>query len=220
MEERDKRLTLKDISYTILDFIYPRYCNVCETLLDTDEIHICAKCLDDMPLSYHWSWRDNPAEEILWIRTNYDSVSTLFLYKREANYKYLLHNLKYKGKRDIGLYLGEILGKKMKPFHQNIEIIIPVPLHPFRKFTRGYNQAEAIAIGIQKGLSNGYQGIDFVKKAEDSSHTDGATYSQKPQLITGCLIRGKYNKSQTKTSIGNKWEHLKDSFEVKNPKLL
>ena len=36
--------------------------------------------------------------------------------------------------------------------YKDIDLIIPVPLHPFRRWHRGYNQAEYLAEGIAQAL--------------------------------------------------------------------
>ena len=54
----------------------------------------------------------------------------------------LLHNLKYKGHEDIGLFLGEWLGEELSELKtfQDIDVVVPVPLHKLRQRKRGYNQ--------------------------------------------------------------------------------
>ena len=60
--------------------VWPRRCGVCGGFLDTEERYVCAECLKDMPLTYFWSWRGNPAEQILWARTYLEGVVSLFYY--------------------------------------------------------------------------------------------------------------------------------------------
>ena len=60
------------------DMVWPRKCGVCGDFLETDERYVCAECLADMPLTYFWSWRENPAERMLWGRTYLQGVVSLF----------------------------------------------------------------------------------------------------------------------------------------------
>jgi Predicted amidophosphoribosyltransferases len=62
----------------------------------------------------------------------------------------LIHNLKYKGIREIGYELGRIYGLSLKEsgFTNDIDMIIPVPLHPMKERIRGFNQSETISMGI------------------------------------------------------------------------
>ena len=138
-----------------MDMVWPRRCVVCGECLDTDEEHLCSDCMEDMPLTYFWSWRDNPAEQILWARTRLESVVSLFYYSRDNDYRRLLYSLKYKGDIALGRWLGRMLGEKMREADcPRPDVIIPVPLHWRRKWRRGYNQAEAIARGISESLGD------------------------------------------------------------------
>ncbi|HIZ85192.1 MAG TPA: ComF family protein [Candidatus Coprenecus stercoravium] len=172
------------------DMIWPRRCVVCGKILDVDECHLCAECLADMPLTYFWSWRNNPAERILWGRTYLENVVSLFFYSRDNDYKELLHAVKYGGDMQLGRWLGSILGRYMRDIPALMpDFIVPVPLHWRRKWKRGYNQAEVIAGGLAEALG----GL---------------------RVETGLLRRTGYSKSQTRMQTGNKWENVSGSFSL------
>lgn len=169
--------------------VWPRRCGVCGGFLDTEERYVCAECLKDMPLTYFWSWRANPAEQILWARTYLEGVVSLFYYSRDNDYKELLHAVKYGGNVATGRWLGRILGEKMREAAYPLpDVIVPVPLHWRRQWKRGYNQAEVIARGISEGLSGDIP------------------------VLTGILRRVRYSTSQTRMSVGSKWENVSGSF--------
>ena len=176
-----------------MDMVWPRRCVVCGECLDTDEEHLCSDCMEDMPLTYFWSWRDNPAEQILWARTRLEGVVSLFYYSRDNDYRRLLYSLKYKGDITLGRWLGRMLGEKMREAAwPSPDVIIPVPLHWRRKWRRGYNQAEAIARGISEGLGDAVP------------------------VLPGILIRTRFNTSQTHISVGSKWENVSGAFSVRD----
>ena len=157
--------------------VWPRRCGVCGGFLDTEERYVCAECLKDMPLTYFWSWRGNPAEQILW-----------------ASYKELLHAVKYGGNVATGRWLGRILGEKMREAAYPLpDVIVPVPLHWRRQWKRGYNQAEVIARGISEGLSGDIP------------------------VLTDVLRRVRYSTSQTRMSVGSKWENVSGAFVLRDP---
>ncbi len=173
----------------LADMVWPRRCGVCGGFLDTEERYVCAECLKDMPLTYFWSWRGNPAEQILWARTYLEGVVSLFYYSRDNDYKELLHAVKYGGNVATGRWLGRILGEKMREAAYPLpDVIVPVPLHWRRQWKRGYNQAEVIARGISEGLSGDIP------------------------VLTGILRRVRYSTSQTRMSVGSKWENVSGSF--------
>ena len=61
-----------------------------------------------------------------------------------------MHELKYNGNKEIGFIMGSALGQMILSFYKldDIDFIIPIPLHKKREFQRGYNQAEIIANGV------------------------------------------------------------------------
>lgn len=178
----------------LADMVWPRRCGVCGGFLDTEERYVCAECLKDMPLTYFWSWRANPAEQILWARTYLEGVVSLFYYSRDNDYKELLHAVKYGGNVATGRWLGRILGEKMREAAYPLpDVIVPVPLHWRRQWKRGYNQAEVIARGISEGLSGDIP------------------------VLTGILRRVRYSTSQTRMSVGSKWENVSGAFVLRDP---
>ena len=175
--------------------VWPRRCGVCGGFLDTEERYVCAECLKDMPLTYFWNWRGNPAEQILWARTYLEGVVSLFYYSRDNDYKELLHAVKYGGNVATGRWLGRILGEKMREAAYPLpDVIVPVPLHWRRKWKRGYNQAEVIARGISEGLSGDIP------------------------VLTDILRRVRYSTSQTRMSVGSKWENVSGAFVLRDIK--
>lgn len=183
-----------------IDLLFPRLCKVCGRVLLSREEHICLHCLSDMPFTYYWDWDENPAEKILWGRTYFQMVSPLFFYARESPYTNLIHRIKYKGDIALAQYLGSMLGERLRcsPRLPEIDCIVPVPLHPRKKRKRGYNQAEEIAKGIAARLWD----------------------SEKEKVVTGILRRRRFTKTQTKISVGNKWENMEEAFEIRSPEVL
>lgn len=172
------------------DMVWPRKCGVCGDCLGTDERYVCAECMADMPLTYFWSWRDNPAERMLWGRTYLQGVISLFYYSYDNDYKELLHEVKYNGNIGTGHWLGWKLGQYMSGCYPKPDVMVPVPLHWRRKWKRGYNQAEIIAAGISEGLGGNVP------------------------VLTSLLKRCRYSSSQTGMRMGNKWENVTGAFSL------
>ena len=102
----------------------------------------------------------------------------------------LIHQLKYKGRVEIGNLLGEWYGNEIKDIEiiKNIDYIVPVPLHTRRIKERGYNQVESFC----KALSNKTD-IPYIDKL---------------------LVRTKYNKTQTKKSKNERQENVQNIFNA------
>lgn len=194
-----------------VDLLFPRLCKVCGRELLQGEHHLCLHCLSDMPFTYYWNWEENPAEKKLWGRTYLNMVAPLFFYSRESPYAKLLVRIKYQGDTALAQFLGYLLGEKLREASRKHEFdcLVPVPLHPRKKWKRGYNQSEEVAKGIAKALWG------------DSAIAKGtADKNLRSRIVTGCLRRRRYTKTQTRISVGNKWENMHDAFEVRHPELL
>lgn len=136
---------------SIFDFISPRFCVSCSITLFTDEIFICKKCYAKISILHDHEIKSE-FERKFETENLVDDYNSLFLFKEKGPLQDLIHNLKYKQKFKIGIFLGEKLGKGKKDIitNWNVDFIIPIPLHHLKKVERGYNQARYIAKGLGK----------------------------------------------------------------------
>jgi len=177
----------------IIDLFFPQVCPVCGEMLVGGESVVCLRCLSDIPLSYFWSWRDNPAELLLRERLDVESVATLLLYRKESTWREVIHNFKYSGDIESGRYLSSLLGKKIveSGYFKDIDVVVPVPLHPLKKWKRGFNQASVIAGEIGK-------------------------ITCKP-VVENVLRRGRYSSTQTIKDKKGRKRSVEGAFFLKNP---
>ncbi len=181
-----------------MDLLFPRECAVCGKLLETDRKWLCAECMEQLPLTYFWKWRDNPAEEMLWGRTYLQGVICLYFYSNDNEFCELVHKVKYESKTDLGKYLGEMLGGYIAQSGYPLpDYIVPVPVHWRRRYKRGYNQSEIISKGLQRGLVR----------------DDGGSECRIP-ILKRLLVRRKYTSSQVNMTMGNKWENAHGTFAL------
>ena len=94
---------------------------------------------------------NNPVSKIFWGRVQVRAGTSLFRFEKGSAYQALLHDLKYRGNRKAGLYLGRLLGQALKHTRfSDCDLMVPVPLHRKRLKQRGYNQSEIIARGASE----------------------------------------------------------------------
>ncbi|HON54846.1 MAG TPA: ComF family protein [Bacteroidales bacterium] len=180
----------------LLDLLLPRICPVCRRVLLKGEKHLCLKCLSEIPFTYFWTWPGNPAENRFLGKVDIVRVVSLFYYRDGSHYKNIIHLFKYKGHRKLGKFMGEMLGEKLlsSGIYKDIDVIIPVPLHPFKRWKRGYNQAEIIALAIG----------NVIRKPVDCSS----------------LVRRRYTVSQTRKSASQREKNVAGAFRIKSHSLL
>lgn len=183
---------LKRYTEDLINLLFPELCNGCGKLLYHGEKDICTKCLYDLPYTDFHLYKENPVAKQLWGRLPINAAMAMLYFKKGTKVQNLMHSLKYNSKTDVGITLGELMAKRLKEseFYQNIDVIIPVPLHQKKLRLRGYNQSEYIATGLAQELD-----IPFSSKN---------------------LLRKKSTESQTKKARYTRFENMQDVFEIKN----
>jgi len=171
--------------------IYPESCAACgQTLLKNEET-LCTSCIFNLPKTNYWKTKDNPVSKIFWGRIPVENACSFYHFTKGGKVQHLLHQLKYKGNKNVGYFTGKLFGAELSntPF-KDIDALVPVPLHLSKVKKRGYNQSELIAQGI-------------------------AEVMQKP-LKTNWLIRKYASETQTKKSRFLRWENVKEIFATEN----
>jgi ComF family protein len=135
-----------------ISLLFPRLCYACGNHLTRNENLICTECYILIPRTGYHLQPDNPVEKLFWGRCKIEKAAAFSFYNRGSRIRNLIHNLKYKGIKDIGYELGRIYGLSLKEsgFITDLDVIIPVPLHPSKKRVRGFNQSEIISLGISE----------------------------------------------------------------------
>ena len=147
-----------------LDLLMPRECLVCGRKLGAQEQHLCVWCAADLPLTLHWERVHNPmadAFNALLERQrpdgeamDYAYAAALLFYHRENPYKRIPQALKYGRNLPAGRFFARKLGAFLSaaPHFADVDCVVPVPLHGWRRWRRGYNQAEVIAAELARAL--------------------------------------------------------------------
>lgn len=64
----------------------------------------------------------------------------------EGRLREILHALKYQGRRSIALVLAAMMRSAGRSILEEADVVVPVPLHWRRRWTRGFNQADDLAV--------------------------------------------------------------------------
>lgn len=136
----------------IINLFYPRVCAACGDALLKDEETVCLKCRYLLPKTGYEKNPENPLAQGFYGRVKFHAVTACFFFAKQGKVQHLIHELKYKGNWEAGVFLGQQLGESIKdaPLFQGIDYLVPVPLHPKREKKRGYNQSMMIASGISE----------------------------------------------------------------------
>lgn len=183
---------LKRYTEDFINLLFPELCNGCGKLLYRGEKEICTKCRYDLPYTDYHLYADNLVAKQFWGRLDLNAAMAMLYFKKNTKVQNLIHSLKYKDKTEVGVLLGSLLGQQLKKseLYNDVDLIIPVPLHLKKLRIRGYNQSEYIANGLAAEMS-------------------WATSSKN-------LVRKKATETQTKKARYTRFENMQEVFEVKN----
>ena len=152
----------------VFSLFFPPTCSMCETYLGQESGILCPSCMHDLPRTEQAEKRDNLTEMTLvgqpsalvrdtgqfFIsgkkRMHLERAAAFLFYEKEHPIQQLIHKMKYADQPLIGFQLGRQAAMEFQyaDFFDEIDVIIPIPLHPKRLRERGYNQSEYIAKGL------------------------------------------------------------------------
>tara|TARA_Y100001933_G_C18972679_1_gene553251 strand:- start:513 stop:1205 length:693 start_codon:yes stop_codon:yes gene_type:complete len=180
----------------LLSILYPDLCPACGNALFKFENCICTTCQYKIPRSNFHKDPYNPVAKVFWGRVPLVEASAYLLFNKEGRVQKLMHAFKYKGRKDIGFELGKMYGLELlkTDWIKDLDFIIAVPLHYSKLKKRGYNQSEEIAKGLSVGLD--------------------------VPLNNTVLIRKFASETQTRKNRMQRWDNVKDIFEVTDPQTL
>lgn len=131
----------------------PDVCSVCGTPLVDGERILCLGCLSRMPLTgIHTAGHTELHERVISTRTPVEKMAAMMWYYRDNEYSSLIHDAKYRSRPSIASTLAEYYASDLNRhgFFDDIDVIIPVPMHITKILLRGYNQAQVIAQALSK----------------------------------------------------------------------
>ncbi|HEV7381298.1 MAG TPA: ComF family protein [Dyadobacter sp.] len=143
---------LKNLWFDFVDLVFPRCCAACNGSLLGNEETICTVCRMVLPriekngvYAEDIQYRFAGIPEVL-------STQSFLLFTKRGKAQKLLHALKYRGNKDVGLLLGFMFGKELIQEAQLpvAELIVSVPLHKRKLAKRGYNQSDLLAEGLSQ----------------------------------------------------------------------
>ncbi|MGE5419470.1 MAG: ComF family protein [Chloroflexota bacterium] len=184
---------LTDLVDDFLSLLFPRICYGCGNHLMRNEKVICTECQVVIPRTDYHNQPGNPVEQLFWGRCVITKAAAFSYYTRGSRIRKLIHNLKYNGIQEIGIELGSIYGNLLRSsgFLNDVDLILPVPLHPSRERKRGFNQSRLICEGISS-----VSGIE---------------------VLADALVRPVKTQTQTRRSRFERWTNVEGIFELRTP---
>ena len=185
-----KNLVLSGLQ-AFVSLFFPKLCPCCLSPLDLEEKVVCFNCQMNLPLTDHHLDPSN----LLWEKLNQllpiERAVALMFFQKDSRVESLLYQLKYRGHQEIGTFLGNWLGPKLKKakVFEKADALIPLPLHPRRFKQRGYNQIQLFTEALANQLE--------------------------VPVVNDLIYRKKQTKQLAKLKSSNRWEEVSEAFDLK-----
>jgi len=171
--------------------IFPATCIVCKAELSASDIPLCPFCILDLDDTHFEKYETHTAvEKLFWGRVQIEQAYAHLFYRKGGSTQQILHELKYKFNAELGREFGKRIGDVLREKKEwiDIDLLVPVPIHPKKEFSRGYNQSRILAEGISESMSIPIHALGIKK----SKHT----------------------KSQTRMGRFLRWDNVKNNFSL------
>jgi len=177
----------------ILNLFFPKLCGACSQMIVNPIDELCLKC--ELHLIHESNPNTHEIQKTLRGRIEVKKAAFFIDFTKKEGVQQVLHSIKYQNQKKLAVYLAEELAVKLgADFFNDIDLIIPVPLHPKKLKMRGFNQSDLIAIGVQniREISIDYKSLQ----------------------------RKIFTESQTNKNRLERWDNVSQAFEVVNKKAL
>jgi ComF family protein len=183
---------MKSLLTGLASVFYPPLCAACGKVLVQNETVLCLACFCALPHAGFHNDADNEVAKMFWGRIHLCNATAFMIFGKGSFYRNILHDMKYRGNYRAALELGRMFGRELEgTCFVQASIIHPIPLHPSKRRSRGYNQSAMIAKGMSEAM-----GIPFVENI---------------------LVRSVNTPTQTRRSRYERWENVRGTFKVSHP---
>ncbi len=183
---------ISEIKESVLHLFFPQICAGCNSNLLSKDNMLCLYCHSSLPQTSFHLHANNPIEKLFWGRLPVTHATAQYYFSKESLVQRLMHQFKYRRNKDLGFFLGKMMGQQLIESNRfsYIDALVPLPLFPSKERKRGFNQATVLCDGIAEVL-------------------------QKP-VLKYAVKRISYTESQTKKSRLERWQNMEGRFEVMN----
>ncbi len=186
-------ISIKEIKDSLLHVVFPHVCDGCGSDLLNIESRLCIRCLASLPETNFEIHPNNPVEKDFWGRLPIISGSAHLYFTKESLVQLLMHQLKYRRNKELGLQLGRMMGSALMSSNRfsDIDALVPLPLFPSKEKKRGYNQSRVLCDGISEIFNL--------------------------PVLSNVIARPQHTETQTKKGRIERWRNIEGKFRLVDP---
>ncbi len=188
--------TIQSAATDLIHLFFPHVCAGCGSDIINLDHQLCLRCISELPFTNFFEQFGNPVERKFYGRMEVKNAGSGYFFTKDSLIESLVYELKYKGNKAIGFYMGKLLGNLLQnnTRFNEVDIMIPLPLNARRFKKRGYNQAAILCEGI-------------------------ASICSKP-IMNDAVIRKVNTETQTHKGRITRWENMDGVFAVAKPEAI
>ena len=188
-------MKLLNLLKNFLQLFFPKLCVGCSENLLENEDFLCLDCYLNLPKTNYHLIPNNLAFERFLGKVPIQKASAYLYYNKGGLGQKIVAAIKYQGNIYLGKWIGSCVANEMltSGFFEDIDYLIPVPLHKKKVRMRGFNQSDVLAQGIAQ-ITN----IPIENKN---------------------LYRTKFNITQTQKGVYDRWKNTQFLFDLKDKKI-
>jgi len=156
------------------------FCDDCRAAIRWIEAPVCLNC--GRPISQ----RREQCRTCQALPTGLEQIRAATLHVDPV--RTVLHKLKYEGFFGLAPTLGQLMVEAWTTWVQDVDLVIPVPLHQRRRWDRGYNQSELLAKTLTRAINM--------------------------PSIPGALSRHRYTRPQIGLTVQERRDNVSGAFEA------
>ncbi|MBF0213880.1 MAG: ComF family protein [Magnetococcales bacterium] len=181
----------------LLDFLFPPLCPLCHTRV-SQEHHLCPSCLEALPPQPEnhclrcGGQTDRPEPSCIQCRENpWTADASYFVFPYQGAVVELILGLKFADRSEYSVLLGRLIWERLGAAirWESPELVLPMPLHPWRLIGRRYNQSALLARELARRLDR--------------------------PLATNLLFRHKRTQPQTRLNAQARRHNVQGAFRVR-----